>query len=30
VTSFVFDDESLVDIAYAEPGGTSAPTATGA
>ncbi|GAA4812403.1 histidine phosphatase family protein [Actinomycetospora chlora] len=30
VTSFVFDDESLVDIAYTEPGGTSDPTATGA
>ena len=30
VTSFVFDDESLVDIAYAEPGGVSDPTATGA
>ncbi|GLZ44783.1 histidine phosphatase family protein [Actinomycetospora sp. NBRC 106375] len=30
VTSFVFDDESLVDIAYAEPGGASDPTVTGA
>jgi broad specificity phosphatase PhoE len=30
VTSFVFDDESLVDVAYAEPGGASDPTATGA
>ena len=30
VTSFVFDDESLVDIAYAEPGGVSDPTAAGA
>ena len=30
VTSFVFDDESLVDIAYAEPGGVSDPSATGA
>jgi broad specificity phosphatase PhoE len=30
VTSFVFDDETLVDIAYAEPGGASDPAATGA
>jgi broad specificity phosphatase PhoE len=30
VTSFVFDDESLVDIAYAEPGGASDPSSTGA
>ena len=30
VTSFVFDDESLVDIAYAEPGGASDPASTGA
>lgn len=30
VTSFVFDDETLVDIAYAEPGGASDPTLTGA
>ncbi|MDD7965941.1 histidine phosphatase family protein [Actinomycetospora lemnae] len=30
VTSFLFDDESLADIAYAEPGGVTDPTATGA
>ena len=30
VTSLVFDDESLVDLAYAEPGGASDPTVTGA
>jgi broad specificity phosphatase PhoE len=30
VTSFVFDDESLVDIAYAEPAGSGDPSVTGA
>lgn len=30
VTSLVFDDESLVDLAYAEPGGASDPSVTGA
>lgn len=30
VTSVVFDDESVVDIAYAEPGGASDPSVTGA
>lgn len=30
VTTLVFDDESLVDLSYAEPGGASDPTATGA
>ncbi len=30
VTTLLFDDESLVDIAYTEPSGTSAPSATGA
>lgn len=30
VTSFVFSDESLVDVAYAEPGGVSDPRVTGA
>ena len=30
VTSVVFDDESVVDLAYAEPGGASDPSVTGA
>ncbi len=30
VTTLLFDDESLVDIAYTEPSGTSDPAATGA
>ena len=30
VTTLVFDDESIVDVAYAEPGGTSSPADTGA
>jgi broad specificity phosphatase PhoE len=30
VTTLLFDDESLVDIAYTEPSGTSDPSATGA
>jgi hypothetical protein len=30
VTTLVFDDESLVDIGYAEPSGTSDPSRTGA